>query len=150
MSRGNENFLINSSSLRLFLLPPYKRRWIKEITTPWTLSKFEWYSHCYEAIYPDRIFNFKVISDSFDYGKQAIISIGKGRPQHLVPAFLHLNDRYEPNIPPQKRCCLNKVGKTITYVDLIDANQKHSVLTSPLTSVQKWFCFTDYEYLIIP
>jgi hypothetical protein len=43
---------------------------------------------------------YNAILDSYGYGKQAIILIENGRPQHLVPIFLHLSDRYEPTITP--------------------------------------------------
>jgi len=39
MSRGNENFLIDSSLVRSFLLPPYKRRWITKIAPPGTFMR---------------------------------------------------------------------------------------------------------------
>ena len=37
-------------------------------------------------------------SDRLAYGKQAIISIGKGRPQHIGPAFFRLSGSFETNI----------------------------------------------------
>jgi hypothetical protein len=32
----------------------------------------------------------------------------------LLSAFSNLDNDYEPNIKPQKRCRLNKVGKDVT------------------------------------
>jgi len=39
--------------------------------------------------------------------------ISKGSTHHIVAVFFNLMDDYEPNITPQKRRCLNKVGKNI-------------------------------------